>query len=69
MKMFPTKMALVIPVALTTLLAAEAAHAQRYEAAPRSYGAVEQSGWNHRFPNRDQQVIDQITRTDESAGK
>ena len=69
MKTFLTKMALVIPVALTTLLAAEAAHAQRYEGVPRSYGAVEQSGWNHRFSNHDQQVIDQITRTDENAGK
>jgi hypothetical protein len=67
--MLVTKMAAVTSVALATLLAAEAAHAQRYEGAP-SYNAVEQSGgWNRGFSNHDQRVIDEITRTDEDAGK
>jgi hypothetical protein len=69
MKMLATKMAVVTSVALATLLAAEAAHAQRYEGS-RSYNAVEQSaGWNRGYSNHDQQVIDEITRTDEDAGK
>lgn len=69
MKMPAIKIALATSLALATLLATEAAHAQRYYA-PRSYdGADHSTIRDHRFSNHDQQIIDQITRTDESAGQ
>ena len=70
MKMLTTKMAVAASLALATLFSGQAAYAQRYHAAPQSYDAVDQSGFrDHRFTNHDQQIIDEITRTDESAGK
>jgi hypothetical protein len=70
MKMLATKMALVTSVALATLLATEAAYAQRYYAAPQSYDAVDQSRVrDHRSTNHDQQIIDGITNNDWNAGK
>jgi Spy/CpxP family protein refolding chaperone len=64
MKMLTAKMALATTVAMATLLSADAALAQRHYAAPRS----NYSWGNQTFSNHDQQIIDQITRTDRSAG-
>ena len=69
MKMLATKMALVTSVALATLLATEAAYAQRYNAAPRSYDAVDHSRVRDHHFRSDQQIIDEITRNDWNAGR
>ena len=70
MKMLATKMALATSVVLAPLFATEAAYAQRYHAAPQSYDAGDHSRVrDHRFTDEDQRIIDQITRTDESAGQ
>jgi hypothetical protein len=70
MKMLATKMALATSVVLAPLFATEAAYAQRYHAAPQSYDAGDQSRpGGARFTPEEQRIIDQITRTDESAGQ
>jgi hypothetical protein len=68
MKMLIAKMGLLTSMVLAALLSAQVAHAQRYQAAPRSYDAVEQSR-DHRSTSEDQRIINEITRTDENAGK
>lgn len=67
MKTLATRIALATSLALATLLATEAAYAQRHYA-PQSYDGAS-SVRDHRFSSHDQQIIDQITRTDEDAGK
>ena len=70
MKMLATKMALATSVALAPLFSTEAAYAQRYHAAPRSYDAVDHSRVrDHRFTDEEQRIIDAITRNDQSAGQ
>ncbi len=69
MKMLAAKVALVTSVALATLLATEAAYAQRYDAAPQSYDAVDHSRVRDYNFKSDQQIIDEITRNDWNAGR
>jgi hypothetical protein len=68
MKMLITRVVLL--VAFSPLVTAQAAYAQRYHPAPQAYEAVgHSSARDYRFRNDDQWIIDQITRTDQSAGQ
>jgi len=69
MKMLFTKMSLLASVALAALLSAQVAHAQRYQAAPRSFDAGDHSRVTNQRSGEDQRIIDEITKNDESAGK
>jgi len=65
-----TKMTLATSLALAALFSTEAAQAQKYRAAPKSYDAAPSRPRDYsRFTAEEQRIIDRITRTDERAGK
>jgi hypothetical protein len=69
MKTFVTRMILLTAVAAAPLLATQAAYAQRHREAPQWSGAAERYQAPNYRSQSDQQIIDEITRNDESAGK
>jgi hypothetical protein len=65
MKMPAIKMALAASMAVAPLFVTDAAHAQRYQAAPRSYDAAPRSYESirdPRFTEEEQRTIDAISR-------
>jgi hypothetical protein len=68
MKMLATKIALVAFVALATLPATEAAYAQSFNPGSQSYDSDQSRVRGHNYKS-DQQIIDEITNNDWSAGR
>jgi hypothetical protein len=69
MKMLATKIVLAASVALPALFSTEAASAQRYRAAPKSYDAGYSRPSDGRFSPEEQRIIDQITANGWRNGK
>jgi hypothetical protein len=67
--MLATKMALATSVGLAALFSTEAACAQKYRTAPKSYDAVQSRPRDSRFTVEEQRIIDAITENGWRNGK